>query len=115
MLRRAWAAASRADEDAMLREFHPEIVAVPFGAARGARPTGPGQLLGWWRDEIMVNWEFFQVLPQTFQRVGHGILVTGRWNAQPGEAASSSTSRPAGSWRSATARSRTGEPIRTTL
>jgi ketosteroid isomerase-like protein len=83
VVRRAWAAASRADEDAMLRELHPEIVTVPFGAAmEGKAYRGPGEVLGWWRDEIMVSWEVFQVLPQTFQRVGDRILVTGRWNAR---------------------------------
>ena len=63
VVRRAWAAAGRTRRHA--REFHPEIVAVPFGAAmEGKAYRGPGQLLGWWRDEIMVNWEFFQVLPR---------------------------------------------------
>ena len=38
--------------------------------------------MAWWRDEIMTNWESFQVLPEQFQRVGHKLLVTGRWNAR---------------------------------
>jgi ketosteroid isomerase-like protein len=83
VVRRAWAAASRADPDALLRELHPEIVAVPFGAAmEGKAYRGPDEVVGWWRDEIQVNWEVFQVLPQSFQRVGGKLLVTGRWNAR---------------------------------
>ena len=83
VVRRAWAAASRADPDAMLREYHPEIVAVPFGAAmEGKAYRGPSEVLRWWRDEIQVTWEFFEVLPETFRRVGDKILVTGRWKAR---------------------------------
>jgi ketosteroid isomerase-like protein len=83
VVRRSWAAASRGDEDSMLQELHRDIVAVPFGAAmEGKAYRGPVEVMGWWRDEIMANWEYFQVLPKTFERVGHKILVTGRWNAR---------------------------------
>jgi uncharacterized protein len=83
VVRRSWAAASRADEDGLLHELHPDIVAVPFGAAmEGKAYRGPEEVMRWWRDEIMANWEYFQVLPKTFERVGDKILVTGRWNAR---------------------------------
>jgi ketosteroid isomerase-like protein len=56
VVRRAWAAASRADPDAMLREMHPEIVTIPFGAAmEGKAYRGPDEVMSWWRDEILVS------------------------------------------------------------
>ena len=83
VLRRTWAAASRGDQDGMQRELHPDIVAVPFGAAmEGKAYRGPAEVMGWWRNEILVSWDFFQVLPESFERVGDKILVTGRWNAR---------------------------------
>jgi ketosteroid isomerase-like protein len=82
-VRRAWAAASRGDEEGMLREFHPEIVAVPFGAAmEGKAYRGPQEVMRWWRDEILTSWESFRVLPERYQRSGEKLLVTGRWNAR---------------------------------
>ena len=86
VVRRAWAAASAADQDALGRELHPEVVAIPFGAAlEGKAYRGPEQVRAWLRDEILVSWEFFQVLPERFQRVGDKLLVTGRWNARGSE------------------------------
>jgi ketosteroid isomerase-like protein len=83
VVRRAWAATSRVDWDGMLEELHPEVVAVPFGAAlEGRAYRGKEELMGWLRDEILVSWEFFQVIPETFQRVGERLLVTGRWKAR---------------------------------
>ncbi|HEX2414162.1 MAG TPA: nuclear transport factor 2 family protein [Thermoleophilaceae bacterium] len=83
VVRRTWAAASRADQDSMRQEFHPEIAAVPFGAAMEGRIyRGPEEVMGWWRDEILASWEVFQVLPEQFERVGDRILVTGRWKAR---------------------------------
>jgi ketosteroid isomerase-like protein len=83
VVRRAWAAASRADQEAMRAELHPEVVAVPFGAAmEGKAYRGPDQVIRWLFDEILVSWKFFQVLPERFQRVGDQLLVTGRWNAR---------------------------------
>jgi ketosteroid isomerase-like protein len=83
VVRRAWAATNRGDQDAMMREYHPEIVAIPFGAAmEGKAYRGPDEVIGWFRDEILAAWETFQVLPETFERVGDKLLVTGRWNAR---------------------------------
>ena len=83
VVRRAWAAASRADVDGMVAELHSEVVAVPFGAAlEGKAYRGPEQVVGWLRDEILVSWEFFQVIPDRFERVGDQLLVTGRWKAR---------------------------------
>jgi ketosteroid isomerase-like protein len=83
VIRRAWAAASRADEEEMRRGYHPEIEAVPFGASmEGKVYRGPDGVLGWWRDEILATWQTFQVIPQEFVRVGDKVLVTGRWHAR---------------------------------
>jgi ketosteroid isomerase-like protein len=85
-VRRAWAAASRADEEAFVEELHDEIVVVPFGAAmEGKSYSGRDGVLDWWRNEILVNWEHFHVLPERFERVGDKLLVTGRWNARGNE------------------------------
>jgi ketosteroid isomerase-like protein len=86
VVRRAWAAFSRVDFDGVLRELDPEVVVVPFGAAmEGKSYRGHDGVIGWWRDEILVNWEHFQVLPESFERVGERLLVTGRWNARGSE------------------------------
>ena len=83
VVRRAWAAFSRDDQGGMVRELHPEIVAVPFGAEMEAKAyRGPQGVLRWWRDEIQTNWESFQVIPEEFERAGDRLLVTGRWNAR---------------------------------
>jgi ketosteroid isomerase-like protein len=83
VVRRVWAAAGRADPEAMRGDLHPEIVAVPFGAdLEGKAYRGPDEVVGWFRDEILSTWEFFRVIPQEFQRVGDRLLVTGRWQAR---------------------------------
>jgi ketosteroid isomerase-like protein len=82
-VRRSWAATSRNDEEGMLRELHPEVVAVPFGAAmEGKAYRGPEAVLDWLRNEIQASWEVFEVLPEHFERVGDRLLVTGRWRAR---------------------------------
>jgi len=83
VVRRAWAAFSRLDEEAGLAECHPDVVAIPFGAVmEGTAYRGHDQLLKWWRDEILVTWEFFEVHPETFERIGDRLLVNGRWKAR---------------------------------
>jgi ketosteroid isomerase-like protein len=83
VVRRSWAATSRNDEDAMLRELHPEVVAIPFGAAMEGRSyRGPAAVIGWLRKEIHTSWDVFEVLPERFERVGDKLLVTGRWHAR---------------------------------
>ena len=83
VVRRAWAAASRGDVDSMLQDLHPEVVAVPFGAAMETEAyRGRQEVLGWWQNEILATWESFQVLPEKFERAGDKLLVTGRWNAR---------------------------------
>jgi ketosteroid isomerase-like protein len=83
VIRRAWAATSRVDFDAMRRELHPEVVAIPFGAAMEGRSyRGPDEVVGWLRDEILSSWETFQVIPEELRRVGDKVLVTGRWRAR---------------------------------
>jgi len=71
VVRRAWAAASSADGEGMALELHPEIVAIPFGAAlEGKAYRGPDEVIAWLRAELLVSWEFFQVLPERFERAG---------------------------------------------
>ena len=83
VIRRAWAAASRSDEDGLIAELHPDIVAVPFGATmEGEVYRGPDEIRAWWHDEINVTWERFEVYPEEFERVGDRLLVTGRWKAE---------------------------------
>lgn len=83
VVRRAWAAASSGDEEKMTREFHPDVVAIPFGAIlEGQAYRGRDGILSWWRDEIQSTWEYFEVHPEDFQRVGDRLLVTGRWKAK---------------------------------
>jgi ketosteroid isomerase-like protein len=86
VVRRAWDASSRADFEALERELDQEIVAIPFGAAmEGKSYRGPDAVVAWLRDEILATWEFFQVLPERFERVGDKLLVTGRWHARGAE------------------------------
>jgi ketosteroid isomerase-like protein len=83
LVRRAWAAFSRVDEAAIAETLHPEVVAVPFGAAMETEAyRGREEVLRWWQEEIQANWESFRVLPENFERVGDSLLVTGRWNAR---------------------------------
>jgi ketosteroid isomerase-like protein len=82
VIRRAWSAASRGDENAFRLELHPAIEVVPFGAAmEGKSYRGPDEVIRWWREEALANWEIFQTIPEDFRRVGGKILVTGRWHA----------------------------------
>ena len=83
MVRRAWAAFNRHDDQAALRELDPDILVVPFGAAMECRSyRGHDGILEWWRDEILVTWEQFETFPERFERVGDKLLVTGRWKAR---------------------------------
>jgi ketosteroid isomerase-like protein len=83
VVRRAWAAANRGEEDAMLAEFHPDVVAIPFGAAMEGRTyRGHDGILDWWRNDILATWEVFEVHPERFEEVGDKLLVTGRWTAR---------------------------------
>jgi ketosteroid isomerase-like protein len=83
VIRRAWAAGTRFDEAAFRAEFHPDIVAVPFGAAlEGKSYRGPDEVIRWWNEELRANWATFDVVPEEFRRVGDKILVTGHWHAR---------------------------------
>jgi ketosteroid isomerase-like protein len=85
VVRRAWGAANRGEEEAMLREFHSDVVAIPFGAAmEGKAYSGHDGVLDWWRNDIQATWEVFEVYPEQFERVGDQLLVTGRWTARGG-------------------------------
>lgn len=82
VIRRAWAAAGRKDLDAFRAALHPDIRAIPFGAAmEGKSYQGVDELAGWLRDEIWESWETFDTVPEEFCRVGESILVRGHWRA----------------------------------
>jgi ketosteroid isomerase-like protein len=83
VVKRAWAAFSRVDLEGILQELHPEVVALPFGAAlEGQTYRGTEQVKLWWREEILGTWDFFRVRVEGFQRVGTRLHVTGRWHAR---------------------------------
>jgi ketosteroid isomerase-like protein len=84
VIRRAWAASSSQDEQAMRAELHPDVEAVPFGATvEGMTYRGVEEVMvDWWRNEILESWETFETVPEQFERVGDRILVTGHWHAR---------------------------------
>jgi ketosteroid isomerase-like protein len=83
VIKRAWSAFGRQDEEALLRELDPDVKAVPFGAAmEGKSYSGHDGVMTWWRDEILASWEYFEVIPEHFRRVDDAILVTGRWHVR---------------------------------
>jgi hypothetical protein len=65
VIRRAWAAQSREDEDAFRAELHPKIEVVPFGAEiAGKSYRGPDEVIRWWRTEVLANWDVYQTIPE---------------------------------------------------
>jgi ketosteroid isomerase-like protein len=83
IVKRAWAAASRADYEALRADLHPDVVALPFGVQLdGKRYRGPDEVLAWLRDEIVASWSEFEVVPESCERAGDRLLVTGRWYAR---------------------------------
>ncbi len=83
VVRHAWAAFSRGDEEALFDYCHDDVVTIPFGAfMEGRAYRGRDEVLGWWRTEIQVTWEVFEVHPRSFQRVGDKLLVSGHWKAR---------------------------------
>jgi ketosteroid isomerase-like protein len=82
VIRRAWEATNRGDEEAVRRAVHPDIEAVPFGAAlEGARYRGIEEVVGWWR-QTLASWEVWHIHAEEFRRVGDRILVTGKWHVR---------------------------------
>jgi ketosteroid isomerase-like protein len=83
VLRRAWAAFSRLDEEGLRALMDEEIEIVPFGAAmEGKVYRGHDEVMHWWHHEVLANWEVFHVIPEDFRRVGDRLLVTGHWHAR---------------------------------
>jgi ketosteroid isomerase-like protein len=83
VIRRAWAALSRDDEEAFFQELAEDVEAVPFGAAmEGKSYRGHEGCRDWLHNEIQASWDYFKVTPEDFRRVGDTILVTGRWHVR---------------------------------
>ena len=83
LVSKAWAASSRGDIEGTLQFCSADIEVVPFGAAlQGRTYRGHDGVRDWWQNEIVPNWESFQVIPDEFQRVGDHVLVLGRWLAR---------------------------------
>jgi ketosteroid isomerase-like protein len=83
VVRRAWAALSQLDVPTWLDCLHPEIEAVPFGAAMEGRSyRGREAVMRWWEDEVLGAYETFEVYPEKFREVGGHLLVFGHWIAR---------------------------------
>ena len=82
LIRQQWAASGDKDLATVQASLHPEIVAIPFGAAMEGRSyRGIDEVTAWLRDDIWANWESFDTVPEEFRRVGDKILVRGHWRA----------------------------------
>lgn len=82
VIRSAWATSGSKDLEGLRAYLHPDVLAVPFGAAMDGRSyRGPDEVVGWLRDEIWESWESFDTVPEAFCRVGDRILVRGHWRA----------------------------------
>jgi uncharacterized protein len=81
VVRKAWA-----NEGHIRNALHlisEDVEVVPFGAALHGRVyRGHAGVLDWLDQEIAPNWEFFEVIPHEFQRVGNRLLVFGSWRAR---------------------------------
>ena len=83
IIREAWEAGSREDDDDIVTYLHEEIQIVPFGAAmEGKSYRGHDGVRDWLNNELRENWEYFHTIPEHFERVGDKILVTGHWRAR---------------------------------
>jgi ketosteroid isomerase-like protein len=82
LLHEVFAASARGGMREVLPLAAEDIEIIPFGAAlHGKAYRGHAGLLDWWDNEIVPNWESFQVFADEMQRVGTRILVLGHWRA----------------------------------
>jgi ketosteroid isomerase-like protein len=78
-----WAAFNRDDVGDALSRIREDAVAIPFGAAmEGKRYEGHDGIRDWFRNEIRVNWEQFDTIPDDYRKVGDRLVVYGRWQAR---------------------------------
>ena len=81
LVREAWASA-RGNVRNALPFYCEDIEIVPFGATlEGGVYRGHNEVVRWWDEQIVPNWEAFDVVAEDFQRVGNRLLVFGRWQA----------------------------------
>jgi ketosteroid isomerase-like protein len=83
VVRRAWAAITRRDISATLDCMHPEIEAIPFGAAMEGRVYhGHEGVVTWLEREVWATYETFEAYADEIQEVGDRLLVFGNWVAR---------------------------------
>jgi ketosteroid isomerase-like protein len=81
VVREAWAS-TKGDIRNALPFYREDIEIVPFGAAiQGGVYRGHLEVIEWWDNEIVPNWEVFETIAEDFQRVGDRLLVFGHWRA----------------------------------
>jgi ketosteroid isomerase-like protein len=83
VVRKTWAASSRLDFPTLLELMTEDVEAVPFGAAvQGRTYRGHDGVIEWFEREVIPSWEWFEVHPEEFQRVGDRLVVFGHWIAR---------------------------------
>ena len=82
VVRQTWGAMSKGGARACLPLIAEDVEIVPFGAALQSRSyAGHEGVLDWWDNEIVPNWQTFEVIPEEFERVDERLLVFGHWRA----------------------------------
>lgn len=83
VVRRTWAAISRRDIPAALECLHPEIEAIPLGAAMEGRVYhGHDGIVTWLERELWATYETFEVHIDEIREVGDRLLLLGHWIAR---------------------------------
>jgi uncharacterized protein len=83
VVRKSWKAISQGGVRPALHLISDDVELVPFGAAfQGKSYRGHDGALDWWDNEIVPNWESFEVIAEDCEHVGAQLLVFGRWRAR---------------------------------
>jgi ketosteroid isomerase-like protein len=82
LIREVWAA-PKGDIRNALPFYCADIEIVPFGATLEGRVyRGHKEVVAWWDNEIVPNWEAFETIAEDVRRVGTRLLVFGHWRAR---------------------------------
>src|SRR6476661_6576801 len=82
LVRAAWASIE-GDIRNSLSFYSEDIEIVPFGSTiHGTVFRGHQQVVEWWDNEILANWQAFETIAEDFRRVGDQLLVFGHWRAR---------------------------------